>query len=271
MRRVVLGSLFFFVLLLSGSAVTVLKLATTTSTDNSGLLDYILPGFEKKTGIRVDVIAVGTGKALKLAENGDVDVVLVHAPEAELAFVNTGYGVNRRAVMQNDFVIAGPPEDPAGLKECTGLAQAMKTLSADEKAVFVSRGDDSGTHKKELFLWDRSGVKPAGSRYLEIGQGMEMALRVADEKRAYTLSDRGTYLALKDKLNLAVVFEGAEELLNPYSVLAVNPARYPGINYMEAMTFIAWLTSPEGQALIGSYTRHGEILFHPTAVPARPE
>jgi tungstate transport system substrate-binding protein len=243
-----------------------LRLATTTSTENSGLLEYLLPRFEKKTGLKLDVIAVGTGKALKLAENGDVDVMLVHAPAAERAFMEAGFGVNRRLVMQNDFILVGPPEDPAGLKKCRELADAVRVIAEDSRAVFISRGDESGTHKKEKFLWEKFSARPPASRYLEIGQGMDAGLRVADEKRAYTLCDRATYLALKESLDLDLLFEGAGELANPYSVIAVNPARFPEINYHGAMRFIAWLTSPEGQALIGSYKRYGQILFHPLAV-----
>jgi tungstate transport system substrate-binding protein len=264
-RLLILISVFTALMSLNAQGAE-LKLATTTSTENSGLLDYILPVFEKDTGIKLNVIAVGTGKALKLAENGDVDAVLVHAPAAEIAFIAAGFGVNRRAVMENDFVIAGPHKDPAALKDCGDIECAMKALCENDEAVFVSRGDDSGTHKKERFLWEKHGCIPPGERYLEVGQGMGAALRIADEKQAYTLSDRGTFLALKDTLEIEVLFEGADDLLNPYSVMAVNPARYRGVNYMEAMTFIAWLTSPHGQALIGKYKKHGQVLFRPVAV-----
>jgi tungstate transport system substrate-binding protein len=249
----------------------VLRLATTTSTENSGLLDHLLPDFEKKYGIKVHVIAVGTGKALKLSENGDVDLVMVHAPEAELKFVEAGYGVNRRPFMKNDFVILGPPADPAKLKGAGDLKAALDLLGTSEAAVFVSRGDDSGTHKKELLLWPGAGGPPPASRYLEIGQGMEAALRMADEKRAYTLCDRGTYLALGKTLNLVVVFEGSEKLDNPYSVIATNPALFPDANYMDAMLMIAWLTCPEGQAKIGGFEVDGQALFHPAAVPSAGE
>lgn len=243
-----------------------LRLATTTSTENSGLLDYLLPAFEKQFGVEVHVIAVGTGKALKHGRNGDVDLVMVHAPEAEIKFVEAGYGVNRRYFMKNDFVLVGPPDDPAGLKGAKTLKQALERLKASD-AVFISRADDSGTHKKEMTLWPPVSGPPPGDRYLEIGQGMEAALRMAHEKRAYTLSDRGTYLALKDTLDLGVVFEGDPVLDNPYSAIAINPARYPDANYMDAMLLIAWLTSPRGQEMIGSFRTHGEVLFHPTAVP----
>ncbi|GEM_PF-22483 len=270
LKRILLGACLLYISSLVGVAnaedLERLRLATTTSTENSGLLEYILPELEKKTRLKLDVIAVGTGKALKLAENGDVDVILVHAPAAEKAFMEAGFGVNRRLVMQNDFILVGPPEDPAGLKRCKELADAIRVISKDSRAVFISRGDESGTHKKEKFLWKKFGAKPPASRYLEIGQGMDAGLRVADEKRAYTLCDRATYLALKDSLELGLLFEGAEELTNPYSVIAVNPARFPGTNYHGAMRFIAWLTSPEGQTLIGSYKKYGQILFHPLAL-----
>ena len=243
-----------------------LRMSTTTSTDNSGLLDYILPKFEKRFNIKVDVIPVGTGKALKLAERGDVDVILVHAPDAEKAFVNAGFGVNRRGVMVNDFLIVGPPNDPAGLKKTKSIGDALKKLKSS-KAVFISRGDDSGTNKKELKLWKHVGGQPKGSSYLEAGQGMEATLRIAHEKGAYTLTDRGTYLAVGKKLDLVPAFEGGAELENPYSVIAVNPAVHKHAKYMDAMTFIAWLTSPQGQAAIGSFEKEGQILFHPTAVP----
>ncbi len=244
-----------------------LRMATTTSTDNSGLLDYLLPAFEKATGLHVDVIAVGTGKALKLAERGDVDVVLVHAPKAESAFVQAGWGVNRRSVMVNDFLIVGPPEDPASLKDAASLAEALQRIKASG-ARFISRGDDSGTHKKELTLWPLAGGPPSGDGYLEAGQGMEATLRIADEKKAYTLTDRGTFLAMGTGMDLVPLCQGDPRLRNPYSIIAVNPARHPYVRYMEAMTLIAWITSPEGQARIGSFRVGGEVLFHPLAVPA---
>jgi len=244
-----------------------LRLATTTSTDNSGLLDDLLPLFKKATGIEVHVIPVGTGKALKLGERGDVDAVMVHAPESERVFVEQGWGVNRRAVMKNDFLIVGPRNDPAGVKKAKTLAQAAKQIKQTH-AVFVSRGDDSGTNKKELALWPLAGGPPPGERYLETGQGMEATLRIAHEKGAYTLTDRGTWLAVGGPLELVPLFQGDPLLDNPYSIIAVNPARYPAIRYMDAMILIAWLTSPEGQARIGAFRKQGQVLFHPTAVPA---
>jgi tungstate transport system substrate-binding protein len=242
------------------------RMATTTSTDNSGLLDSILPYFEKARGIHVDVIPVGTRKALKLAERGDVDVVMVHAPEAERAFVDAGWGVNRRAVMANDFLIVGPQKDPAEVKKAPSLVNALERIKASG-ARFISRGDDSGTHKKELSLWPLAGGPPAKGSYLDAGQGMEATLRIAHEKKAYTLTDRGTYLAVGKTLDLVPVCQGDATLKNPYSIIAVNPDRHRHVRYIEAMTLIGWVTSPEGQSLIGAFRKEGEVLFHPTAIP----
>ena len=245
---------------------TRIRLATTTSTDNSGLLDYLLPYFEKQSGIIVDVIAVGTGKAIKLAVRGAVDILLVHAPAAEMAFVDAGWGVNRRAVMVNDFLFVGPSSDPAGLKDASSLADALKRLVQNE-ATFVSRGDDSGTHKKEIELWSFAGGRPQGPHYLETCQGMEATLRIAHEKEAYTLTDRGTFLAVGEQMELVPVFESDDMLENPYSIICVNPARHGHIKYLEAMRLLAWMTSQEGQALIGAFRKDGEVLFHPKAKP----
>jgi len=244
----------------------VLRIATTTSTDNSGLLEYILPAFKRSTGIEARVIPVGTGKALELARRGDVDAVLVHAPDAEKRFVEAGYGVNRRGVMANDFVIVGPPSDPAKVENADNLKDALNRM-INSGAAFVSRGDDSGTHRKELELWEMAGDKPSGGNYMETGQGMEATLRVADEKRAYTVTDTGTFLAAKNRLGLEVLFRGDKALENPYSAMAVNPGLHPHVNYMGAMAFIAWLTSPQGQAKIASYRVRGRVLFRPTAIP----
>jgi tungstate transport system substrate-binding protein len=242
----------------------VLRLATTTSTENSGLLRDILPKFEAATGYQVHVIAVGTGKALKLGQNGDVDVLLVHAPAAEKAFVKAGYGVDRHHVMYNDFIILGPAGDPAGVRNSDSAANAMQRIAA-HKSTFVSRGDDSGTNKKEIILWQAAGVKPAGTWYREAGQGMGKVLQISSELSAYTLSDRGTWLAFSTKLPLEILYEGDPALFNPYGAIAVNPKRYPDINYAGATAFINWLTSPEGQALIGAFRVGGKQLFIPDA------
>lgn len=242
-----------------------LKLATTTSTENSGLLGVLLPPFEEKFGIKVDVIAVGTGQAIKLGENGDVDMILVHARAAEDKFIEEGYGVNRRDVMFNDFIILGPSNDPAEIRSESNVTLALKRIS-DRKVHFVSRGDDSGTHKKEKVLWQNTKTSPEGEWYMEIGQGMGATLQVANERQAYVLCDRGTFLAYKDKVDLIILSEGDPLLFNPYGIMAVNPARYPHVKYIEAMQLIAWVTSVEGQKIIGEYKKEGEILFHPMAI-----
>jgi tungstate transport system substrate-binding protein len=263
----------WFILLLTFSILSIafgqehIKMATTTSTENTGLLNVLLPPFEQKFNVKVDVIAVGTGKALTLGENGDVDIVFVHAREAEDKFVNDGYGINRRDVMYNDFIIIGPKEDPAGIKGMKDAAMALKQIAAKE-ASFASRGDNSGTHQKEKFLWKAAGIAPKGSWYMETGQGMEQTLQIADEKRGYTLTDRGTYLAYKEKIALPILVEGDERLFNPYGVIAVNPAKHPHVNYVYAMALIGWVTSVEGQKIIANYKKFGEPLFYPTALPA---
>jgi tungstate transport system substrate-binding protein len=252
----------------SAAGERVLRLATTTSTDNSGLLGVLVPPFEARYGVRVDVIAVGTGKALRLGANGDVDVVLVHARPAEDAFVAAGNGVNRRDVMYNDFVIVGPSTDPAGVRGMRNAPAALARIAASE-SVFVSRGDDSGTHKKERRLWQAAGMQPAGAWYREAGQGMGRVLLMASELGAYTLADRGTWLALKDKLEARVLVEGDERLYNPYGIIAVNPAKYRDANYLDAMGLIAWMTSVQGQDIIRDFRKGGEALFIPLAVPGR--
>jgi tungstate transport system substrate-binding protein len=242
-----------------------IKLATTTSTDNSGLLNALIPPFEEKFTVKVDVIAVGTGKALKLGENGDVDLVLVHAQEAESLFVEQGFGVNRRDVMYNDFIIVGPEEDPAGVRGAEAAA-ALRTIAASLQP-FVSRGDESGTHAKEVQVWHKAGITPSGKWYVETGQGMGATLQMASEKGAYCLVDRGTFIALEKKIRLVILCEGDEMLFNPYGIIAVNPHRHPHVNYVHAMAFIGWVTSPEGQKIIGDFKKGGRILFHPNAYP----
>jgi len=239
-----------------------LKMATTTSTDNSGLLKYLLPKYEAKCSCKVRYTAVGTGNAIKLGENGDVDVLMVHARAAEDKFVAEGYGVNRRDLMYNDFVIVGPHSDPAGIRGTKDPLAALKTIKA-KGATFVSRGDDSGTNKKELAFWKELGIDPKGPTYLAIGQGMGQTLTVAGEKQAYTLTDRATYATYKDKTGLEIMVEGAPKLLNPYGVIAVNPKKYPAVNYQGAMDFIEWLTSDEGQKAIAEYKPKGAQLFFP--------
>jgi tungstate transport system substrate-binding protein len=242
----------------------VLRLSTTTSTVDSGLLDYLLPKFEKKYGVRVDVISVGTGKALKLGESGDVDVVLVHAREEEDKFVVSGFGVNRRDVMHNDFLIIGPPNDPAGVKIEKKPQKAFKRIAATQKP-FISRGDKSGTDIKEKALWKAANIVPEGKWYLESGQGMGATITMADEVGAYTLVDRATFLSYKAKVRLVPLCQGDPDLFNPYGIIAVNPKRNPSVHYDLAMKFIRWITSREGQKIIGSYKVQGVRLFTPDA------
>lgn len=243
-----------------------LKLATTTSTQFTGLLDYLHPHFEKKHGVRISTIAVGTGKALRLGRNGDVDVVLVHAPGAEKKFVEQGFGVNRRNVMYNDFVIVGPRTDPARISGVGDVPAALRRIRA-AKALWVSRGDDSGTHKKEMTLWKAAGFLPTGSWYRSLGQGMGNTLRIADEKLAYTLSDRGSFIFFeaRGKVELRIMSQGDSRLLNPYGVIAVNPRKHPHVKYDLAMQYVTFLTSPKGQKLIGNFRVKGKKLFHPSA------
>jgi tungstate transport system substrate-binding protein len=219
-----------------------LTLATTTSTDDSGLLDYLLPDFEKESGVQVDVIAVGTGQALTLGEDGNADVLLVHARAREDEFMDAGHGVRREDVMYNDFVIAGPESDPAGIQGMTDAAEAFKKL-AEAEAAFISRGDESGTHTKELAIWKEAGIEPSGDWYISAGQGMGEVLAMAGEQEGYTLSDRATYLARsKEGLELAILVEGIQ-LFNPYGVIAVNPDKGAHIKADLANQFIDWITS----------------------------
>lgn len=241
-----------------------IRLATTTSTENSGLLQHLLPAFERDTGYRVHVIAVGTGKALRMGQDGDVDAVLVHAPAAEQSFVDAGYGVRRHDVMYNDFIIVGPANDPAAVSKSHSGSDALARI-ADNAGLFISRGDDSGTNKKELLLWKDAGIKPQGIWYREAGQGMGKVLQMAAELSAYTLTDRGTWLSLRDKLPLRLVYQGDPSLFNPYGIIAVNPSRYPDINHSGAQALINWITSTSGQQLIGSYTVANSLLFTPSA------
>jgi tungstate transport system substrate-binding protein len=263
-RVTMVAGLFAVAVLASpaGAADLDIKMATTTSTDNSGLLHYLLPKYEAACQCKVRYTAVGTGNAIKLGENGDVDVIMVHARAAEDKFVKEGYGVNRRDLMYNDFVIVGPHSDPAGIRGTKDLDAALKKIKSSG-ASFVSRGDDSGTHKKELALWKGAGIDPKGPKYLSIGQGMGQTLTVAGEKQAYTLTDRATYATYKDKTGLEIMVEGAKNLLNPYGVIAVNPKKYSGANYKGALHFIEWLTSPQGQQAIAAYKPKGAQLFFP--------
>jgi tungstate transport system substrate-binding protein len=235
-------------------------LATTTSTQDSGLLDSILPVFEQKSSIQVKVIAVGTGQAIQLGKDGNADVLLVHARKDEDEFVVSGYGVNAYDVMYNQFLIVGPKDDPAGIKGMASAPDAFKAISM-KKAVFISRGDDSGTHKKELSIWKSAGFKPEGSWYLSTGQGMGATLQMADEKHAYTLADEATYLSRKG--NLVVLKEGDSSLLNPYGVIQVKSTA----KVNEVDTFTQFLVGKDGQKLIEEFgkTEYGKGLFVPSA------
>jgi tungstate transport system substrate-binding protein len=238
-----------------------LRMSTTTSTENSGLLKVLLTPFEQQYNCKVDVIAVGTGKALKFGEAGDVDIVLVHARKLEDKFVADGFGVNRRDVMYNDFVILGPATDPAEVAGSKTAAEALKKI-AEMKATFVSRGDESGTHQMEKELWMAAGVIPGGHWYIESGQGMGEVIIMATQKRSYTLADRGTYNAFKkEKTDLKIIFEGEEGLFNPYGVIAVNPQRHPHVKYDLAMKLIDYLTGPEGQKIIAEFQVDDEQMF----------
>ncbi len=242
-------------------------LATTTSTQDSGLLDVLVPRFEATTGYRLKAIAVGTGQALQLGTMGEADALLAHAPGAEKEFMATGAGANRKLVMYNDFVILGPASDPAGIKGMTATSQALEKI-ASTSSPFYSRGDDSGTHKKELDLWDAAGTgRPNGDWYEETGSGMGQTLRVVSEKRGYTLSDRGTYLSLQDTLELEIVLEGDPPLLNIYHVMQVSPERFPRVNGAGGQAFVEFMVSPEAQKLIGDFGRQkfGQPLFTPCA------
>ncbi len=246
-------------------AENILRLATTTSTENSGLLSVLHPVFEKKFNCRLDVLAVGTGKALKLGKNGDVDLVFVHAPKAELIFVNQGYGTNRTAVMHNDFVLVGAKNDLAQAKQAKSIIDAFQII-AETKAEFISRGDDSGTHKKEQLLWQMAKIDPAGNWYVQAGQGMGAILKIADEKQAYTLTDRGTYLSFQDRIDLMIIFENEPPLHNPYHVMAVNPQLHPHVQYQLAKHYIDFITGIEGQAIIGAFKMKGQQLFYPDVI-----
>jgi tungstate transport system substrate-binding protein len=260
----------------SSGEPAVLRLATTTSTYDSGLLDAILPGFEKKFDARVDVIAVGTGQAIKLGENGDADVILVHDRTREDAFVEAGHGTDRYSVMYNDFVIVGPPDDPAGLKEVNTAVEALGKIM-EKQAKFVSRGDQSGTHSREMALWKAAGKEPDSSMiwYFSIGQGMGETLQFANEQRAYTLTDRGTYLSQSENLPELLILVGGESidenpdpgLYNDYGVIPINPEQHEGIQETLAKQFVEWLLSEEVQKQIGAFglDTFGQPLFYPNA------
>jgi tungstate transport system substrate-binding protein len=244
-----------------------LILATTTSTQDTGLLDVLIPMFEKKTGYFVKTIAVGSGQAMTMGQKGEADVLLVHSPDAEKKFMDEGSGVNRRLVMHNDFVIVGPSEDPATISGIKSAAEALKKIAAAQ-ALFLSRGDNSGTHAKEKALWKAAGVKAEGERwYQETGLGMGQTLNVAAEKKGYTLTDRGTYLALAKNLKLDILVERDAVLLNIYHVMEVNPQKWPKVNFEAAKSFADFMVSKEAQEVIRTFgvDKYGSPLFFPDA------
>jgi tungstate transport system substrate-binding protein len=242
-------------------------LATTTSTQDSGLLDVLLPIFEKETGYFVKTIAVGSGQAMAMGQKGEADVLLVHSPEAEKKFMAEGYGINRRLVMHNDFIIVGPPGDPAKIKGTKSCVESFKKI-ASARVLFLSRGDNSGTHAKEKAIWEAAGINPEGGKwYQETGLGMGQTLSVAAEKKGTTLADRGTYLALKKNLGLDILVEGDAVLLNIYHVIEVNPAKWPRVNNAGAKSFAGFMVSKETQGIIKTFgvDKFGSPLFFPDA------
>ena len=244
-------------------------MATTTSTQDSGLLDVLIPLFEQQTGYKVKVVAVGSGAALQMGQQGNADVLLVHSPAAETTYMNGGYGKDRMLVMHNDFIIVGPASDPAGIKGLGSAVDAFKKV-ATAGAMFISRGDQSGTNAKELALWKSAGLDPAGQKpgwYVESGQGMGATLTIASQKAAYTLTDRATYLANKANLQLDLLVEKDNNLLNVYHVITVSPDKWPKVNYDGALAFAKWINSPATQVVIGKFglDKYGQQLFIPDA------
>jgi len=266
-RRLCLVLAAFLVCSAPLQAADDIRLATTTSTENSGLLAHILPKFEAKYGAKVRVVAVGTGAALKLGENCDADVLLVHARSLEDKFMAAGYGSVRKDVMYNDFIIVGPKSDPAGVRGSKDVIAAMKKI-AGSGAKFVSRGDESGTHQMEKGYWKDAGAQPQGAAYVSAGQGMGQVLTMAGELQGYTLTDRATFAAYRDKIGLEILVEGDPRMFNPYGVIAVSPQKCPGVNNKGAMALMDWMVSPEGQQAIAAFKVHGQQMFFPDAKQA---
>lgn len=270
MRKVFLIGLFVLLLVGCWSSEPVARsitVATTTSTRDSGLMDVLVPMFEAKTRIQVKVVAVGSGQALEMGRRGDVDLLLTHAPEAEAEFVEQGFGIDRHAVMHNDFVMVGSPADPAGIKDIRSVTQAFQQIS-EQAALFVSRGDNSGTHMKERKIWANAELEPAGDWYLEAGAGMAATLRVASEKQAYTLCDRGTFLSHRDDLQLEMLYEGDSLLRNDYSVTLISGTKHPHVNAVVAGLFSAFLRDEEAQRAIAEFGKdtYGQPLFFADAL-----
>ena len=266
MKRLLMFFLLSNLLVAPIYAESLVKLSTTTSTDNTGLLAVLNKAFMKSTDINVAVIAVGTGQALKLGANGDVDLALVHAPKAELEYVDEGYFIDRRYVMYNDFVVVGPANDPAGIASAETITVAMQKI-AQSGSRFVSRGDNSGTHKKELQLWQTADINPTGSWYVQAGQGMGAVLKIADEMSGYALTDRGTQIAYQGKMQLKLLFEGDAMLSNPYHIMAVNPEKHPHVQSDMAKQYMDFVTSESAKQIIDSFMVNNQQLFF----TARPE
>ncbi|HSJ88929.1 MAG TPA: substrate-binding domain-containing protein [Anaerolineales bacterium] len=269
MKKIIVTLFVVFSLLTSCKSATPAKqllLVSTTSTQDSGLLDVLLPAFTAKTGYTVQLVAVGSGQALKIGEQGNADVILLHSPSAEKDFVAQGFGIDRRLVMHNDFVIVGPMSDPAQIRDTTPVIALKKIFASG--ATFVSRGDDSGTHVKELALWKSTGLNPSGKAwYIETGQGQGATLSIASEKGGYTLTDRGTFLAYKSNVDLEIMVQGDPLLLNVYHVITVNPKKFPNTNLDGAKAFADFITSDEGQKIIANFgvDQYGQPLFFPDA------
>ena len=262
--------LIIAVLLSTTAAIadTSITLASTTSTQNSGLYNHLLPLFKAETGITVNVIAVGTGQAIKIAENGDADALLVHYRPSEDAFVTNGFGIDRRDIMYNDYVIIGPRNDPAEVAKFQKTSDALRAIKTAQH-LFISRGDDSGTHKKEMELWASSGLLPSGGWYREIGAGMGAALNMAAATDAYLMSDRGTWLSFGNQQNLKILFQGEPLLRNPYGLILVNPVKHPHVKIASARRFAKWLTSEVGQQAIARFRVKNKQLFCPNAQPEK--
>lgn len=257
-------SLFWLISGVMAVSANELVIVTTTSTKSSGLLDKLIPAFEKTSAYHVNVFTVGTGKALRMGRQGKADVLLVHAPEAEEKFIQDGYGVLRTSVMKNDFIIVGPKTDPAGVNGLTDARQALRKIKGSH-SLFISRADDSGTHKKEISLWEACEVEPYGDWYYELGASMGVALREASSRQAYVMVDRGTWLANRKNTELLVHVEGDSLLDNPYSVMAINPKKHKHVNYQGAKAFINWVTGEQGQQVINQLKVDGELLYTGTA------
>ncbi len=262
----VLSANILFMASCSGPAKKELILASTTSTADSGLFDVMLPEFEKISGYKVKLIAVGTGEAIEMGQKGDADVLMVHSRKAEDQFMEEGYGSVRKDVMHNDFIIVGPAEDPAQIKGKSAV-DALKAI-AESGSLFISRADKSGTHNKEMSIWEKAGITPEGDWYTETGQGMGETLTITQDKQAYTIADRGTWLAMADDFTLEILVEGDSSLFNPYGVIAVNPEKFPDVNNEGALAFIEYVTGEKGQALIKDFgvDKYGQPLFYPDVI-----